>query len=188
MMVNTMAYLKKGQRLNKTVYITVGCSGSGKSTLWRNEYPDAELLEPDQIRKEFGNISDQNNEVHVWKVFQSRFEKLLHFGKDIYISAMHLSLKSIKSELNTILKIDSDYSVKLLLLEISRDWELCLNRVKKDLEDKVDRSATSDIIKNGIPLIQDMSNRYVKMVDSKEFQEMIDKFSQELDIEVIKIG
>ena len=173
----------------KTVYIPIGISGSGKSTFWIKSYPDAELLEPDQIRKELlGDIPNNNNEPLVWRTFQNRFEKLLRLGKSIYLSAMHISLKGIKNELNTISKIDSDYTVKILLFEISRNWEECLFRVKTDIENKVDRSKTHDIIKNGVPLIQDMSRRYVELIESKEFKNMIDYYSSILDIEVEKIG
>ena len=162
-----------------TVYMPVGVSGSGKSTLWRTKYPDSELLEADLIRKEVGgDISCLDNEPLVWRIFE-----------DIYLSEMHLSLKGIKSELRTILEVNPDYDVKILLLTVSNHPEICEERVVNDLKNGVERSTTAGIkAKNGSPLIEDMSRRWKILVNSQEFKDTIDYFTKlGLDIEVIEV-
>lgn len=173
-----------------TVYLPIGISGSGKSTLWRTKYPDSELLEADLIRKEVGgDVSCLDNEPEVWRIFEERYHKLLNSGKDIYLSEMHLSLKGIKSELRTILEVNPDYEVKILLLTVSNHPEICEKRVADDLANGVERSTTAGIkAKNGAPLIEDMSRRWKILVNSQEFKDTIDHYTKlGLDIEVIEI-
>lgn len=173
-----------------TVYLPIGISGAGKSTLWRTKYPDSELLEADLIRKEVGgDVSCLDNEPEVWRIFEERYHKLLNSGKDIYLSEMHLSLKGIKSELRTILEVNPDYEVKILLLTVSNHPEICEKRVANDLANGVERSTTAGIkAKNGASLIEDMSRRWKILVNSQEFKDTIDHYIKlGLDIEVIEI-
>ena len=174
------------------VILPIACSGAGKTTYWRTHCPDSTLLEADLIREELtGDIGDIEHETEVWKVFFERFRNYLKEGKsDIYLSEMHVSLKGIKEELSTILQVNPDYDVEIVVFDISDNWEECYRRVEKDLKLGVNRSPTVGPMKKlgnkEIPLIQDMSRRFHILVNSKEFNDTIYFFiSKGLNIEVV---
>jgi predicted kinase len=156
---------------------SVGCSGSGKSTYYYKNLKDTfEIVEPDLIRKEKGDINDQSRNGEVYMTAHKRLDKYLSGGKNVYFSATNLNLKSIKD----IVDIAKEYTDDITCIQFNDSyvWELCQDRVKKDLSNGVDRSNT-DVMKElptgeKIPLVKEMSDRFTKLVNSQEFSDLIE--------------
>jgi len=157
---------------------SVGCSGSGKSTYYYKNLKDTfEIVEPDLIRKEMGDINDQSRNGEVYMTAHKRLDKYLSEGKNVYFSATNLNIKSIK-DIGDIAKKYTD-DITCIQFNDSYVWELCQDRVKKDLSNGVDRSNT-DVMKElptgeKIPLVKEMSDRFTKLVNSQEFSDLIEE-------------
>lgn len=157
---------------------SVGCSGCGKSTYYyKNLKDDFEIVEPDLIRKELGDVSDQSKNGEVYMIAHKRLDKYLSEGKNVYFSATNLNLKSIKD----LVDIAKEYTDDITCIQFNDSyvWELCQDRVKKDLSNGVDRSNT-DVMKElptgeKIPLVKWMSDRFTKLVNSQEFSDLIEE-------------
>ena len=161
-----------------SVIVTIGISGAGKSTYYYKNYKDTHtLLEPDLIRKEFGDINDMSRNYEVFKVVYKRLEKFLKEEKNVYYSATNLHIKSIKSIVGITKKYDSD--ITFVIFKDSYDWKLCLNRVRTDLKNGVDRS-NSDVVKTredgtSIHRLEEMYNSFKCLVENEKFKKIIEK-------------
>ena len=120
-----------------TLYLTVGISGSGKSafTSKTKELLNAVEVNADNIRKEFGDISDQSKNKEV-------FEKV-----DILIDENLKKSNVILSNTNLHYSIIKKYAEKypesqiiVFLMKDSVSPNLCFERVSKDIENNVERS------------------------------------------------
>lgn len=157
---------------------SVGCSGSGKSTYYYKNFKDTfEIVEPDLIRKEMGDINDQSRNDEVYMTAYKRLDKFLSEGKNVYFSATNLNLKSIKDIVDIAKKYTDD--ITCILFNDSYVWELCQDRVQKDLDNGIDRS-NSNIMKDlptgeKIPLIKQMSEKFTALVNSSEFKDYIEE-------------
>lgn len=157
---------------------SVGCSGSGKSTYYYKNLKDTfEIVEPDLIRKEMGDINDQSRNDKVFMITYKRLDKFLNEGKNVYFSATNLNLKSIKDIVDIAKKYTDD--ITCILFNDSYVWELCQDRVQKDLDNGIDRS-NSNIMKDlptgeKIPLIKQMSEKFTALVNSSEFKSYIEE-------------
>ena len=149
----------------------IGISGCGKTTsgnILKKENYNLEIVCPDDIRKELtGDISDQSQNEKVWNICYSRIIHNLQDGKDVYLSATNLSKGGLKHLFKLAEKAHAE--IEAVAFEDSRDWELCYNRVKKDIDSGVDRSnslvnITVDDVE--VPLIKQMSDRYITLMDS----------------------
>ena len=75
--------------------------------------------------------------------------------------------------------------VKILLFSISEKPEICYKRVEEDLNNGVDRSRTINVkAKDGLELIYSMSNRYKKLINDKQFYDLIKLYSESYPIEL----
>lgn len=150
----------------------IGISGCGKTTFGntlKKENSNLEIVCPDDIRKELtGDISDQSQNEKVWNICYSRIIHNLQDGKDVYLSATNLSKGGLKHLFKLTEKASAE--IEIVAFEDSRDWELCYNRVKKDIDNGVDRSnslvnITVDDVE--VPLIKQMSDRYITLMNSR---------------------
>jgi predicted kinase len=129
-----------------TLFIPVGVSGSGKSFLgnWlQKNYKDIEIVCPDDIRAEkFGDINDQEHGGVVFMIANKSIASNLKNNKNVYFSATNLSLNNTLKDLEKlgIFEELTPVNVLIIFLEDSNDTELCKNRIKKDLENKINRS------------------------------------------------
>ena len=142
------------------LYISVGISGSGKST-YLNKL-NVPVVCPDDIRKELtGDISDQSQNPKVWFEAYQRLKDYIARDEDVAFSATNLGMQNMY-EVDRLACEAGNENVELIVLwfDDSEDWTVCQDRVKADIENGVDRSKTADVIVNGLPLIQSMSNRY----------------------------
>lgn len=161
---------------NRDLYLMVGISGAGKTT-WiknttknfeRNEY---RIISPDNERKKLtGDISNQECS---GAAFFNCFQQLRSYTNDktilrIYWDATNLSTKSLNDIMKLVKNAELNWIVHLVCFEDSRDWQLCYNRVETDLANGVERSRSTNCFNeiSGLPVIQDMSERYINLVDN----------------------
>lgn len=143
--------------MTQKVVLTSGISGSGKST-FLNKFFKGIVICPDDIRRELtGNVSDQSRNAEVWELTYKRFREALATGDDVAISAMFLNEKAVNRVCEEIDKTKSLPVLEIILMEDSYNWKLCADRVKKDIENGVDRADTASV--DG--LIQSMHNKWV---------------------------
>ena len=155
------------------VYFPIGISGSGKDYTYENLFPWCVKICPDDIRRVFGDVTDQSRNAEVFDLTHFMLKREMSYGqRDIYLSETHLWLPGIQEELEMVLSYGYE-PVFVLLDTASRDWELCRDRVKWALQNGEDRSATADVIlDDGTPLIKNMSDRYKTLVESEDFKQL----------------
>lgn len=161
-------------------YFSIGVSGSGKSTFFLQQLKEKGfvLVEPDQIRKEMGDINDQSRGAEVFAEAYKRASENLVAGKDVYFSATSLGMSSVKDLVKLAEKQNAN--VTAVVFRDSEDWQLCLKRVKEDLNNKVERSNTDvSVLDNATgeerPLIQVMSEKFVSLTTSESFKNYIER-------------
>lgn len=125
----------------------IGVSGSGKSTWIKNnksKWNKTVVISPDEIRKELtGNISDQSKNKEVFELTKILIIHNLKKGKNVVLDATNI---------DTIYRIPfvNDISDKVefkkiaLVFYVSR--EEAKQRIKRDIENKVDRANVSEDI------------------------------------------
>lgn len=164
---------------------SVGCSGSGKSTYYYKNLKDTfEIVEPDLIRKEMGDINDQSQNTEVYLTAHKRLNEYLKDGKNVYFSATNLNVKSVKGLIDIAKEYTDD--ITCVIFNDSSNWELCRDRVISDLKNGVERSNTIVFreTENGeIPLIKEMSDRFISLINDQNFIDLL----EEKSIKTIKI-
>lgn len=164
---------------------SVGCSGSGKSTYYYKNLKDTfEIIEPDLIRKEFGDINDQSQNTEVYLTAHKRLDKYLSEGKNVYFSATNLNVKSVRGLIDIAKEYTDD--ITCVIFNDSANWKLCRSRVVADLKNGVERSNTLVFreTENGkIPLIKEMSDRFISLINDPNFIDLL----EEKGIKTIKI-
>lgn len=164
---------------------SVGCSGSGKSTYYYKNLKDTfEIIEPDLIRKEFGDINDQSQNTEVYLTAHKRLDKYLSEGKNVYFSATNLNVKSVRGLIDIAKEYTDD--ITCVIFNDSANWKLCKSRVVADLKNGVERSNTLVFreTENGkIPLIKEMSDRFISLINDPNFIDLL----EEKGIKTIKI-
>lgn len=161
--------------MNNTVVITIGCSGSGKSYTYDKHFSDYVLVCPDDIRKQLtGNISDQSKNHQVWTIAYSKLSSAVRDNKNVYFSATNCKFNTIKELVKAVRDISSSTKVILLTLKDSYNKNLCLERVKKDIDNNVDRSNTLVLDeKEGITIVEKQQKNFINLqrfFASSEFQ------------------
>lgn len=128
--------------------IEMGIPGSGK-TIWRNSFvskhPDYVVINPDDIRKEVtGNISDQSKNHIVWRLAYERLDEALEKKQNVIFDSTACSRKTITE----ILFHGTRKSIPCFKV-FDVDVETAYGRVKKDMENGLDRSNVPyDVIVN----------------------------------------
>lgn len=158
---------------------SVGCSGSGKSTYYYKNLKDTfEIVEPDLIRKEMGDINDQSQNTEVYLTAHKRLNEYLKDGKNVYFSATNLNVKSVKGLIDIAKEYTDD--ITCVIFNDSSNWELCRDRVISDLKNGVERSNTIVFreTENGeIPLIKETSDRFISLINDQNFIDLLEEKS-----------
>lgn len=124
--------------------ITIGIPGSGKST-WRKKFckkSQYEYVCPDEIREEItGSVSDQSRNKEVWDIAYSRLNQYILENKNVVFD-------STACNISTINKLQEHSKNAILCFKIFKeDAQVCKNRIKSDIEHKINRSnVPSEII------------------------------------------
>lgn len=147
---------------------TIGISGAGKSTILKR-YPQEIIVSPDNIRREiYGDISDQADQQRVWGIAKLRIVTLLKSGSDAVLDATNVDRKLRISFIKSIKQI-MGRPIKTTAIVIDVDPEIAKSRVRKDIENGVDRSNVPDYA------IDRMYEKFKNGFDSieSEFDEVI---------------
>lgn len=120
------------------IYLTIGISGSGKSKFAKVLAKATNSIEinADNVRKSLGDISSQENNFIVWKEVDRRTIANLAGGENVILSNTNLHLRGI----NELRKKFPFNEINLFIMDDSTNVDLCKERVKKDLENGVERS------------------------------------------------
>ena len=125
--------------------IPVGISGSGKSRYIKSlEGQGFIVVSPDDIRRELtGSISDQSRNSDVFPLAFKRTIDALNSGKSVIFDATNVSSYHRKSMLDTIKRsVSTDFDAFAKIFDA--DPEISKQRIRKDIENGVDRSNVPD--------------------------------------------
>ena len=119
------------------IIVPIGISGSGKTRLYNMRYKNYTLLSPDLIRKELtGSISDQRKNREVFEEVDRRVADYVKNGESFFYDATNVNTEFRKKFVNQFEGTD----VKIIYVIIPADTHTSLQRIKKDLKNKVERS------------------------------------------------
>lgn len=122
------------------IIIPIGISGSGKSRLYDMEYQDYVNVCPDDIRRELtGNISDQSRNKEVFKIAQKMIDDCIANDRDVFYDDTNINTEYRKKFVNKYKGTD----VKIIYVILPVDVNVSNERIKNDLNNKVDRSKVS---------------------------------------------
>lgn len=126
---------KSQMESNKTIYVTVGISGSGKSTYLRNNFDSNIIVSTDYIRKELTkDISNQSKNSEVWEEAKRRLLNILSKNNEAVLDATNVD------KFNRINFMSSFNGIKKVAIVFPVNLEVAIERVRSDIENKVDRS------------------------------------------------
>ena len=131
------------------VYLTCGVSASGKSTFYKNNHTDKGIyINPDSIRKDVcGDINDQSQNTKVWKIAYDSLRTACEEGvEEIWFDATTLSSSSVRAVLEIASLHKQD--VVLYMMQDSLNKNLCIERIKNDIDNSVDRANVPDDVVN----------------------------------------
>lgn len=117
--------------------IPIGISGSGKSRLYNLNYQDYVKICPDDIRKELtGSISDQSKNKEVFELAQKRIDDCIANDKNVFYDATNINTEYRKKFVNKY----KETNVRIVYVILPADVNISYQRIKNDLDNKVDRS------------------------------------------------
>ena len=114
---------------------SIGISGSGKSTYF-SKYSKESIICPDEIRKEFGDVSSQKNNAIVWKLAKERVITRLTNDLDTIFDSTCTNSKLRGQFLQDI----PNNVEKIAIVFPLPDLDIAYDRVTKDIDNGVDRS------------------------------------------------
>ena len=126
------------------VVLPIGISGSGKST-WIKSLPEGEytIVSPDEIRKELtGSISDQTRNPEVFQLVDKKINEAVSNGEQVILDATNLNTKLRRQFIDSLRKNFPEVDIFYKLFPA--DPVISKERIKKDLDNQVDRSAVPD--------------------------------------------
>lgn len=120
--------------------IPIGISGSGKSRLYNLNCQDYVKICPDDIRKELtGSISDQSKNKEVFELAQKRIDDCIANDKNVFYDATNINTEYRKKFVNKY----KETNVRIVYVILPADVNISYQRIKNDLDNKVDRSKVS---------------------------------------------
>ncbi len=144
--VNNMQTFKTFyENLNqKILYVTIGISGSGKSTYLNKNFNKDVIISPDNIRRDLtGDINNQTQNKLIWEsmVPELIIQKLNKYN-EVALDATNLNASNVKSLL---LSIKNEHeNLKTVALVWKPNLDISKERVKKDIENNIDRANIPD--------------------------------------------
>jgi hypothetical protein len=152
---NELLFEKKDNK-KKTLFMTIGISGTGKTRYFKKKlsekFPEIKkkigkssindvIVCPDEIRKEVkGDINNTNNN-RIWEIVEQRTKQILKKYGICIVGGVNTSLKR-----NKFLDKVTDKNTDKISLVFKPNVEISKKRIKKDIENNIDRSDVPDII------------------------------------------
>ena len=125
--------------------LPIGISGSGKST-WIKANTDSNtvVISPDEIRRELtGSISDQSKNKEVFPLAFKRAADALNGDKNVIFDATNVVSNLRKSMLEYMKKnVKNEFDALAKIFDV--DPQIAKERIRKDIENGVDRSNVPD--------------------------------------------
>lgn len=121
--------------------ILVGISGSGKSTwIKSHNIPNAIVVSFDDIRREInGNVNDHTDSLKIIYIGLDRVIEALNAGKNVILDATNVRTKDRREQLVYIKKhVNRPFNAYAKIF--NADPEVTKERIRKDIENGVDRS------------------------------------------------
>jgi len=156
------------------IIITIGISGSGKNhllnslkekeSLWTDF--DLKVVEPDDIRrKKLGDVNNQENGGMIFLIAKSMINRALKHNKDVFFNATNLEWKRI---IKFVLDLEKPDKIPVLFIFMtdSVDLNKCKWRVRKDIENGVDRSKVPEDV------MDKQHERYMKCYRDSTYSEI----------------
>lgn len=126
--------------------ITVGISGSGKSTWIKQNGSGYNIISPDSIREELtGNVSDNTRNSEVFSIAFNRVAESLNNGISVIFDATN-TVSRLRREMIEKINgmVDSGVEFTPIAKIFNCSPDICKGRIKKDIENKVNRSNVPD--------------------------------------------
>lgn len=100
-------------------------------------YQDYVKICPDDIRKELtGSISDQSKNKEVFELAQKRIDDCIANDKNVFYDATNINTEYRKKFVNKY----KETNVRIVYVILPADVNISYQRIKNDLDNKVDRS------------------------------------------------
>lgn len=158
----------------KLVFL-IGVCGSGKSS-WIKEnkkhWKKTVVVEPDQIRREiFGDVSDQSEPNRIWYLVRKQIISKIKSNKNVILDGTNVYASSRKQLIEK-LREEIDFELEAKIFHVEPD--IARDRIKKDLENNVDRAKIPD---NIIDQMYDAFRHTLTVLESEGFK-IIDKYEE----------
>lgn len=140
--------------------MSMGISGCGKTTYGeklKDKISNLKIICPDDVRKMFGDISDQSRNADVFKIINEQLRSSLSRGDNIYYSATNLGKKDWERMASLCKEYNTDLIVVVFLTSFRAD--ICMERVRSDLDCGVVRSNTL-VRADGKTVIESQAERF----------------------------
>ena len=140
--------------------MSMGISGCGKTTYGeklKDKIPNLKIICPDDVRKMFGDISDQSRNADVFKIINEQLHASLSRGDNVYYSATNLG----KKDWNRMASLCKEHNTDLIIVVFLTSFraDICMARVRGDLDCGIERSNT--LVRNeGKTIIEYQAERF----------------------------
>lgn len=154
-----------------TLIMPIGISGSGKSTYREkliSKKSNVKVVSPDDIRKSFGDVSDQTKNLEVFNIANHQLRDYLSSDNIVYYDATNLTKRSRESSINICKETNSKLIIVIFLTSFRPD--ICEERVAKDLSNGKDRSNVLVKDENGNTVVH---NQWVKFCNQMKNMEQL---------------
>lgn len=124
-----------------TLFLLIGIPGSGKSTWVRennHKWKNTEVIEPDAIRRDMGDVSDQKVNGSVWFAVKTHIIYCLKNNISVVLDATNLHAAERKKMLSTIRDGVGDFDLRAKIFKV--DPEIAKERIKLDIERGINRA------------------------------------------------
>ena len=151
------------------VIFSIGCSGSGKSfygNTLKGKIENLEIICPDDVRAEMGDVSDQSHNKEVFSKIYQQLETAMKAEKNIYYSATNLTKKSRVLLMQLCKKYNQNVIAVVFLTSYRPD--ICEKRVRNDLNSGVNRSNTMVKTDKGKTIVQMQAEKFRQQMKNIE--------------------
>ena len=117
-------------KIKNTLYVLIGIPGCGKDTWIAKTFEALRgpyIVTPDDIRKEMGDIDNQEDNHAVFNIAKGRITAALECGHDVVINATNINTGFRRQMLHEF----KDYNIEAILFDV--DPAIAYERISKDI-------------------------------------------------------